>query len=497
MYNPPRGEGVPPSDRGQDARDTEFIELQNIGSETINLNLVKFTNGIDFTFPSIELAAGEYTIVVQDRNVFEARYGRNINIAGQYSGRLDNAGERITLEDAIGRTILDFSYKDGWRSLTDGEGFSLTITDPFNNDLSSWDQKDSWRPSAYAGGSPGYDDSGIVPDPGAVVINEVLAHAHAEASDWIELYNTTATAIDIGGWFLSDSNDNLTKYKIAEGTTIGPNGYLVLYEDLNFGNANDPGTGEPFALSENGERLYLSSAQNDVLTGYRNVEDFGASETGVSFGRYYKSGTDNYNFVAMEENTPGSANSYPKVGPIVITEIMYNPNWPEGGSYTNDQYEYIELHNISAEPVTLYDYETAQPWKFTDGIDFTFPADSPVTIDAGGYLLVVKKLAAFSWRYPSVPAGKILGPYDDNLSNAGESLELSKPGDVDNEGVRHYIRVDRINYSDGSHPENCPDNIDLWPVEADGDGMSLTRKVLTDYGNDPENWVALSPSPGE
>ncbi|TSA56217.1 MAG: lamin tail domain-containing protein [Planctomycetaceae bacterium] len=309
----------------------------------------------------MELAAGEYVVVVQDRNIFEARYGTNVNIAGQYSGRLNNAGERIELADAIGQTILNFSYEDDWHSITDGEGFSLTIINPANSDVSSWDKKDSWRPSAYAGGSPGQDDSGIIPEPGAIVINEVLAHSHAEASDWIELYNTTGTAIDIGGWFISDSNDNLFKYKIANGTTIGPDGYLVLYEDLYFGNANDPGAYEPFALSENGERLYLSSAQNDVLTGYRNVEDFGASETGVSFGRYHKSSTDNYNFVAMDENTPGSANAYPKVGPIVISEIMYHPDWPEGSSYTNDQYEYIELHNISAEPVTLYDYVTAEP----------------------------------------------------------------------------------------------------------------------------------------
>jgi len=474
----------------------EFIELKNIGTETINLNLVSFTNGIDFTFPSIELAAGEYVVVVQDRNIFEARYGTNVNIAGQYSGRLNNAGERIELADAIGQTILNFSYEDDWHSITDGEGFSLTIINPANSDVSSWDKKDSWRPSAYAGGSPGQDDSGIIPEPGAIVINEVLAHSHAEASDWIELYNTTGTAIDIGGWFISDSNDNLFKYKIANGTTIGPNGYLVIYEDLYFGNANDPGAYEPFALSENGERLYLSSAQNDVLTGYRNVEDFGASETGVSFGRYHKSSTDNYNFVAMDENTPGSANAYPKVGPIVISEIMYHPDWPEGSSYTNDQYEYIELHNISAEPVTLYDYVTAEPWKFTDGIEFTFAGDAPVTIPAGGYLLVVKKPAAFSWRYPAVPAEIIFGPYDGNLSNAGESLELSMPGDVDKDGVRQYIRIDRVNYSDGSHPENCPSSIDLWPVEADGDGMALARKVPADYGNDPDNWQAASPTPG-
>jgi len=387
MYNPPE-----PNE--------EFVELQNIGSETINLNLVSFTNGIDFTFPSIDLAADEHIVVIQNRSVFEARYGSSVKIAGQYSGRLNNVGERIELEDAIGRMILNFRYEDGWRSTTDGEGFSLTIIDAMNPDLSSWDEKDSWRPSAYTGGSPGQDDSSILPEPGAIVINEVLAHSHAEASDWIELYNTTGIAIDISGWFLSDSNDNLFKYEIANGTTIGPNGYLVFYEDLNFGNVSDSGCHEPFALSENGERLYLSSAQNDVLTGYRNVEDFGASETGVSFGRYYKSSTGNYNFVAMDENTPGSANSYPKVGPIVISEIMYNPDWPNSGSYTNDQYEYIELQNISAEPVTLFRYDKGEPWKFTNGVDFTFPAGVPVTIPAGGYILVVKKPEAFSLRYP-------------------------------------------------------------------------------------------------
>ena len=72
----------------------EFIELKNTGAETINLNLVSFTNGIDFTFPSIDLAPGEYIVVVQDRNAFEARYSSTTNIAGQYSGRLDNADRK-------------------------------------------------------------------------------------------------------------------------------------------------------------------------------------------------------------------------------------------------------------------------------------------------------------------------------------------------------------------------------------------------------------------
>ncbi|OHB74336.1 MAG: hypothetical protein A2Z25_24175 [Planctomycetes bacterium RBG_16_55_9] len=146
--------------------------------------------------------------------------------------------------------------------------------------------------------------------------------------------------------------------------------------------------------------------------------------------------------------------------------------------------------------MTLYDSDTDAPWKFTDGVDFTFPADVPVTIPAGGYLLVVKHPEAFIWRYSSVPIEMILGPYDGQLSNAGESIELSMPGQRDQDGEQHYIRIDHVNYSDGSHPEDYPGSADVWPTEPDGSGPSLTRRVLADYGNDPDNWMAGVPSPG-
>ncbi len=125
----------------------EYIELTNIGTQTINLNLVRFTNGVDFTFPDVELALGEYIIVVENHNASEARYGPDINIVGQYIGKLNNNGERIRLEDAVGQTILDFDYKDGWLDITDGGGYSLTIIDAANPDPNSWSQKESWRAS--------------------------------------------------------------------------------------------------------------------------------------------------------------------------------------------------------------------------------------------------------------------------------------------------------------------------------------------------------------
>ncbi|MHC4625166.1 MAG: lamin tail domain-containing protein, partial [Planctomycetota bacterium] len=483
-----------------DANDpnTEFIELRNIGPNTLNLNLVSFTNGIDFTFPAdANVPAGGYIVVVKDQNAFVSRYPAFAGvIAGEYTGRLSNAGEGIKLEDAIGHTIHDFEYEDGWCPITDGQGYSLTIIDPNNSDPNSWGEKDSWRASTYVGGSPGWDDTGIVPDPGAVVINELLAHSDGYPNDWIELHNRTAEEINIAGWFLSDSDSNAMKYEIHTPAKIPAGGHVLFTQDDHFGNFGDPGCHIPFGLSETGEKVCLSSPAdaNGNLTGYREVEDFGASENGVSFGRYFKTSTGNFNFVATAYNTPDSANAYPKVGPVVISEIMYHPDWPAGSPYDNEKYEYIELHNITASDVNLSD-EQANPWKFTDGIEFVFPPNT--NIPAYGYLMVVKDHAAFTWRYGSMPTEvQVLGPYDGKLKNGGEKVEIGMPGDLDQTGTRHYIRIDRVNYSDGSHPEDCPGDVDLWPIEADDEGKSLTRIDTNLYGNDPNNWDANDPSPG-
>ena len=51
-------------------------------------------------------------------------------------------------------------------------------------------------------------------------------------------------------------------------------------------------------------------------------------------------------------------------------------------------------------------------------------------------------------------------------------------GELDELGVPYYILVDRVEYSDGFHPEDCPGLVDLWPTEPDGNGQSLTRLVL-------------------
>ncbi len=138
----------------------EFVELKNIGTESINLKSACFADGIDFTFPSISLGAGEILVVVKNEAAFIEKYGSNITIAGEYLGKLSNGGERIHLVDSIGTTVLDFEYSDSWYPTTDGDGYSLTLIDPTSDDLSSWSEMESWRPSIYIGGSPGIDEVG-------------------------------------------------------------------------------------------------------------------------------------------------------------------------------------------------------------------------------------------------------------------------------------------------------------------------------------------------
>jgi hypothetical protein len=323
-----------------------------------------------------------------------------------------------------------------------------------------------------------------------VVINEVLAHAHADAPDWIELYNAGTTPVNIGGWMLSDRADELDKFRIAAGTVLPPFGYIVFYENTDFGNAHNPDTRVPFALSENGETLYLFSGSDRVFPDYRAEALLGPSETFYSFGRYVNSiGVCRY--VAMSELTPGRQNAYPRVGPVIINEVMYHPAG-------NDDAEYVELLNASNEPVVLFDFEEKKPWRFTDhdGIDLHFATDNPVVLDKGEYLLLVRSVSAVRKQY-TMPSGVRMVPWTSGrLDNAGEHLSLLKPGDVDADGTRYWIEVDRLDYSDGHHPKDFPRKVDPWPTTADGSGLSLSRLLPHKYGNDPNNWQAALPTPG-
>ncbi len=145
----------------------EFLELRNIGANTVDYTGVRFVEGVDFDFPNgLQLAPGEHTVVVRSSPAFQLRHpGVPVStIAGEFvDSGLDNGGERLHLIAANGSTIVDFTYGDdhAWPDDADGNGTSLVFV--------AGDQSlaESWRNSAAAEGNPGASDSVVfVGDPG-------------------------------------------------------------------------------------------------------------------------------------------------------------------------------------------------------------------------------------------------------------------------------------------------------------------------------------------
>ena len=139
--------------------EAEFVELKNVGPETLELGGVGLAGGIDFVFPDVHLGPNEYLLTVANETAFENVYGASLPVAGQYTGDLGDDGDTIRLQDWIGTPILDFRYEDDWYPETDGSGYSLTHVDPHHAPPSSWGEMDSWRPSRRLGGTPGTCES--------------------------------------------------------------------------------------------------------------------------------------------------------------------------------------------------------------------------------------------------------------------------------------------------------------------------------------------------
>ncbi|MCK4661112.1 MAG: lamin tail domain-containing protein, partial [Phycisphaerae bacterium] len=326
----------------------------------------------------------------------------------------------------------------------------------------------------------------------SVRINEVLTHSDMPEVDWIELYNTTGSPIDIGGWYLSDRLYDLTRWAIPTDTIIPAEGYMV-FDETQFNFALD---------SVYGDEVYLSEAgSNGVMTGGRDYIEFGAAQNAVSFGRFPDGTGPLY---SMSEQTSGAANAYPLVGPVVINEIMYHPPDLPPAGLDNVDHEFIELHNITAAPVNLYTYfagaDETHPWKLTRGVSFSFSLST--TIAAGEYLLVVSfdpavdlaKLVDFRATYGLDASVPIVGSYSGKLSNWGESIRLRKPDTPQPPGPPDYSYVPYVLVDEVPYNHAAP-----WPTEPDGLGYSLERIVPTLIGYVPTNWMAseaVGGSPG-
>lgn len=142
-----------------DPDDFEFIQLQNIGGQTLDLSELSFTDGIGFDFATglvTSLAPDARVILVRSIDAFRLRYGNSFDslLAGQFTGGLSNGGEQIVMETPA-EVIRSFSYDDAapWPEFADGDGLSLVLLTPSSNPDHAL--AGNWAGSAQTGGLPG------------------------------------------------------------------------------------------------------------------------------------------------------------------------------------------------------------------------------------------------------------------------------------------------------------------------------------------------------
>lgn len=106
-------------------------------------------------------------------------------------------------------------------------------------------------------------------------------------SDWIELQNNGASAVDLSGWYLTDNFYEKTKWSFPPGTIITSNGYLIVFADASPVSQTNGEVHANFSLSKEGE--YLGLVRPDGET----VEDsyapsFPTQVAGISYGRVFR-----------------------------------------------------------------------------------------------------------------------------------------------------------------------------------------------------------------
>ncbi len=497
MYHPRRPVAV--GGEGYLDGEDEFIELQNVGAAPVGLAGLHFTQGIafDFTEGAVPvLNSGDYVLVVRNIAAFTNRYPTvpAQRIAGAFSfpsTSLDNVGEKIAIEDAAGRTVVSFTYNNSWLVATDGAGHSLVPLPGVAQADGELDYPGNWKASVYIGGSPGQAEPAA--PAASLVLNEILAHTDPD-NDWVELYNTTAAPITLGaGWYLSDEVSNLAKWQIPAASVIAAYGWRWWDEITGFHTNLVAG----FGLDKAGEQVLLSYLPGAGTGGLDRVVDavsFRGEENGAPLVRYPDGAASWFDGVP----TPGASNRLAAAG-VVIDEVMYHPAPTVANPENNENDEYVELHNPTAQAIgfTNIVHDVGGAWRLAGGIGYLFPSNT--VLPAGGRLVVVSfdpatnsaSRAAFLAAY-GLTNGQIrlAGPYSGHLDNQSDTVRLERPvlGDppAPLDAISWHV-IDQVWYYDAAP----------WPPLADGAGRSLQRRPLRGWGNEPVNWTAaLRPTPG-
>ena len=229
-------------------------------------------------------------------------------------------------------------------------------------------------------------------------------------SDWIELYNSTDTDMDISGFGISDNLSQPMKYRFPDGTTIAAKGYLVVFCSGNEGMQN----GElhaPFGLRSYGEDVVIANRAGRIIDSY----SFKNQETDVSMARIPDGAGE---FQSNSQPSPGypntgagysafdAANRLP-LGGVYISEF--------GGSTGSVASDWVELHNSTGSAVSLAGYGLSNNPK--NPAKWVFP---DISIEPGEYLLLYATGSADKAQKKNLKLNF-------NISSTGETLFFFDP----------------------------------------------------------------------
>ena len=244
-----------------------------------------------------------------------------------------------------------------------------------------------------------------------------------------------------------------------------------------------------FSLSSNGDNLWLMKADaSGKITYFADNVSFGAAINGESFGRW-PNGTGI--LYPMKNRTFGDANDAggngPRIGPLVISEVMYRPT--ASGNEIADDFEYLEIFNPTNAAVSLAD------WRLGAGIEFAFASTTTLGAHEAAVVLTfdpslaenATKLANFKAKYGVGDSVKLLGPYFGRLSDTGGKVQLLRPGDPEGTPPSYpALLEDEVAYGIASP----------WPASANGGGYSLQRLTADSWGDFASSWTAATPNVG-
>lgn len=156
--------------------------------------------------------------------------------------------------------------------------------------------------------------------PIAVVINEWMADnsltltnpAGGKFDDWFELYNYGTNTVDLGGYYLTGTLTNKTKFQVPSNQhyLIPPHGFLLVWADNNSSSNSlaRPELHVNFKLSKSGEAIGIFASDGTTI----DALTFGTQTTDVTQGRF-PDGAQNFFF--MPTSTPLTNNVIPNTAP--------------------------------------------------------------------------------------------------------------------------------------------------------------------------------------